>query len=446
MAPELALHVLRRHTGTPAGIFPTLETALLNTTHRSDTAALTHQHHTSSGTPQRWKVLWATFLTYFFDSFDLMVLAIAMPVLLKVLAISLPEGGLLGSATMLGAMIGSVLFGLIAENYGRRFALVLALCWLGVGMGAVYFIDGWLPWMALRFLTGLAIGGVWGPCAALIADHWAPQYRGRAVSFVFSSFAIGAVIAALVGRWAMAVQWQWLFVAGAASIPAALLVHRMIPPDRQRTPKSGQTAKSGVAFGAIFAGDLARITLPATLISIVNLAGYWGAAFWIPTFLIQERGLSMTTMLGFSFVMYVGMFFGFQFFGLLADKIGRRRAMMTAFIVCAISIAIYIVVQHPMFLFWWGAVVGFALCGAGGILGAYYAELFPAHLRAYAGGFCWNMGRIGAMLAPFTIGVIGKTSGLQAGLAVTCVIYLVGAVMLFLLPETYQPKEGVAAK
>jgi AAHS family cis,cis-muconate transporter-like MFS transporter len=99
-----------------------------------------------------------------------------------------------------------------------------------------------------------------------------------------------------------------------------------------------------------------------------------------------------------------------------------------------------------MFLFWWGAVVGFALCGAGGILGAYYAELFPQHLRAYAGGFCWNMGRIGAMIAPFTIGVVGKTNGLQAGLAVTCVIYLVGAVMLFLLPETYQPKEEVAAK
>jgi MFS family permease len=419
---------------------------LANTTLGGDTADLTDRYSTVSGTPQRWRVLWATFLTYFFDSFDLMVLAIAMPVLLKVLAITLPEGGLLGSATMLGAMIGSVVFGLIAENYGRRFALVLALCWLGIGMGAVYFIDGWLPWMALRFLTGLAIGGVWGPCAALIADHWAPQYRGRAVSFVFSSFAIGAIVAALVGRWVMAMQWQWLFVAGAASIPVALLVHRLIPPDSQKSPTPSQAIKSGIGLGAIFAGDLARITLPATLISMVNLAGYWGAAFWIPTFLTKERGLSVTTMLGFSFVMYVGMFFGFQFFGLLADKIGRRRSMMTAFIVCAVSIAIYIVVEHPMFLFWWGAVVGFALCGAGGILGAYYAELFPDHLRAYAGGFCWNMGRIGAMIAPFTIGVVGKTNGLQAGLAVTCVIYLVGAVMLFLLPETYQPKEEVAAK
>ncbi len=145
-------------------------------------------------------------------------------------------------------------------------------------------------------------------------------------------------------------------------------------------------------------------------------------------------------MLGFSVVMYVGMFFGFQFFGLLADKIGRRRAMMAAFALCAVAIALYILVQNPTFLFWWGAVVGFALCGSGGILGAYYAELFPEHVRAYAGGFCWNMGRIGAIAAPFTIGAIGKTYGLQTGLMLTCGIYLVGAIMLLLLPETYAGK------
>jgi MFS family permease len=146
-------------------------------------------------------------------------------------------------------------------------------------------------------------------------------------------------------------------------------------------------------------------------------------------------------MLGFSFVMYVGMFIGFQFFGMLADLIGRRRSMMAAFGLCAVAIGVYIVVLNPVFLFWWGFVVGFGLCGAGGILGAYYAELFPERVRAYAGGFCWNMGRIGAMLAPYTIGVIGKSYGLQFGLAVTCAVYVVGTAMMLLLPETFQRRQ-----
>ena len=393
------------------------------------------------GSVHRWKVLWAGFVAYLFDSYDLMVLAIAMPVLLKVLDISLPDGGLLGSATGLGAMLGSIVFGLIAENRGRRFSLILALVWLGVGMGAVYLVDTWSSWMILRFFTGLAIGGVWGPCSALIAEHWAPHYRARAASFVFSSFAIGAVVASFVGRWIITVDWRLLFAFGAISIPFALIVLRLIPPDSKTGERKRDTAATKVGLTTIFSDKLAQITLPATLVSIVNLAGYWGAAFWIPTFLTRERGLDVTTMLGFSIVMYVGMFFGFQFFGLLADKIGRRRAMMAAFALCAVAIALYILVQNPTFLFWWGAVVGFGLCGAGGILGAYYAELFPEHVRAYAGGFCWNMGRIGAIAAPFTIGVLGKTYGLQTGLLVTCGIYLVGAVMLLLLPETYTGKE-----
>lgn len=397
-----------------------------------------------NGTRYRWPVLWATFVTYLFDSYDLMVLAIAMPVLLKVLNITLPEGGLLGSATMLGAMAGSVLFGLIAENYGRRFALLLSLVWLGIGMGAVYFMDSWTHWMVLRFVTGIAIGGIWGPCAALIAEHWSPEYRGRAASFVFSSFAIGAVLASLVGRLVLHVEWQWLFVAGTVSIPVALLVIRLVPPDPERTaPAAGNPGKSRVGIGAIFEGGLAKTTFLATLVSIVNLAGYWGAAFWIPTFLTKERGLSLTAMTGFSFVMYLGMFLGFQFFGVLSDWIGRRRAMIAAFVTVAAAVAVYIVVRHPLFLFWWGIVVGFGLCGSGGVLGAYYAELFPERIRAYAGGFCWNMGRVGAALAPFTIGYIGKVHGLQMGLAVTCVIYILGAAMLLLLPETFKGRRSV---
>jgi len=404
--------------------------------------------HESTGSPQRWRVLWATFAAYLFDSYDLTVLALALPVLLKLLGMSLPEAGLLGTATALGAMAGGVVFGLIAENFGRRLALVAALVWLGLGMAAVYAVDSWGGWMVLRFVTGLAIGGVWGPCAALIAQHWSAEHRGRAASFVFSSFAIGAAVAAAVGRLVLGTHWQWLFVGGAMSIPAAVLCWYLIPRDSAPASVEAGAAAAGprpearVGVGAIFAPGVAPITLAATLVSIVNLAGYWGAAFWIPTFLTRERGLDVSTMLGFQFVQYLGMFIGFQFFGWLADAAGRRRSMMAAFATCAVSIGVYIVVRDPGFLFWWGAVVGFGLCGAGGILGAYYAELFPPRIRAYAGGFCWNMGRIGSIAAPFTMGVIGKSYGLQYGLAVTCAIYAAGVLVLLLLPETFRREAG----
>jgi MFS family permease len=398
------------------------------------------------GTDRRWPVLWAAFATYLLDSYDLIVLAIAMPVLLRVLDITLPQGGLIGSATMAGAMIGSVVFGLIAENRGRRTALIVALLWLGAGMGAVYLAHNLGLWMALRCLTGLAIGGIWGPCSALIAEHWSPQYRGRAASFVLSSFAVGAVMASFAGRILLDTDWRLLFLLGTISIPFALFVARLVPPDRP----AGKTGDGGKAAGKvgiadIFKGGVGKTTVLATLVSLINLAGYWGAAYWIPTFLTRERGLSLTMMADFSLVMYVGMFFGFQFFGFLADRIGRRRAMIAAFGTIAGAVWVYIVVKDPLFLFWWGIVVGFGLPGVGGVLGAYFAELFPERIRAYAGGFCWNMGRIGAVLAPYTIGEIGSRYGLATGLAVTGVVYVIGAFSLLLLPETFGGASKVEA-
>jgi MFS family permease len=392
------------------------------------------------GSAYRWRVLWAAFFSYLVDSYDLVVLAIAMPVLLKVLAISLPEGGLLGSATMLGAIAGSVVFGLLAENRGKRFALILCLVWLGAGMAAVVLVSGWGQWMALRFLTGLAIGGLWGPCSALVAEHWAPAFRARAASFVYSSFAVGAVVASLAGRLVLGPSWRLLFLAGACSVPLALVVALLVPRGKGADAGAPAPARRGVGVGAIFGKALISTTILATLVSFFNLAGYWGVAYWVPTFLVMERGFSLSAMADFSLFMYAGMFAGFQLFGMLADKAGRRPAMMAAFLLVSLSVAVFLISRNRLFLFFWGGVVGVGVSGVAAAVGAYYAELFPEHLRAYAGGFCWNAGRIGAVLAPYTIGYIGKAHGLTTGLAITCIINLMGIVVLCFLPETLEKR------
>jgi MFS family permease len=149
-------------------------------------------------------------------------------------------------------------------------------------------------------------------------------------------------------------------------------------------------------------------------------------------------------MANFQLVMWVGMFIGYQCFGLISDRFGRRTAMIFAFLLMAFAVSIYLIVPNPMFLFWWGMVVGFGLSGVLGVVGAYYSELFPDRIRAYAGGFCFNVGRVGAILAPYTVGAIGRAYGLQIGLATNVVIFLLGAFTLLFLPETLQKKAPVA--
>jgi MFS family permease len=406
-------------------------------------AQLTPFEH-PSGTVARWKVLAATFISYLYDSFDLLILAISMPVLIKVLGITLPQGGLLASSTMIGAAIGSIVLGVVAENKGRKFALVISLALFGVGTGCVYFIDTWEHWMILRFLTGIAIGGVWGPCVALISQHWVPKYRARASAFMLSTFAIGAVAAAFVGRLVLSIDWRLLFLVGATSAVAAIYVWWAVPNDAPNVKSESkvQDARKKIGIASIMVGETRKRLIMATVLNIFIMGGYWGAATWIPTYLTTERGLSLIMMANFSVFMYIGMFFGYQFFGYLGDKYGRRKSLMCAFLVCVISIPLYIVVDNGTFLFWWGMIVGFGYGGPFGVVGAYFAELFPEDVRALAGGFCFNVGRIGAVLAPFTVGVLGKMYGLNVGLIIASCMSVVGLIVLLFIPETANLSES----
>lgn len=397
-----------------------------------------------SGTRQRWPVLIATFLAYFYDSFDLAILSIAMPVLIKVLNIDLASGGLLASATMIGAAAGSIILGIVAENRGRKFALVLSLAWFGIGTGLIYLVSSYGEWLALRCLTGIAIGGVWGPCVALVANHWTPKYRARASGFMLSTFAIASVAAALIGRFVLNLDWRLLFAAGATAVIAAFFVLVMIPDDSASVKAKTKSAGQGVGLGTIFSGPIAKYTILGTLLNVANMGGYWGAASWIPTYLTKVRGLSLTQMADFSMVMYVGMFCGYQGFAYLGDKVGRKKAMIASFCLDVVAIPLYLIIPDAQFLFWWGAVVGFGFGGVFGLMGSFYAELFPERVRALAGGFCFNVGRLGAVAAPYTVGLIGQTYGLDVGLGIVPVIFASAIVVMLFLPETI--KEGTTAE
>lgn len=385
--------------------------------------------------PYRWKVLSGTFLTYFYDSYDLAILAVAMPILIKMLHIDLGLGGFLASATMIGAAAGSIIFGIIAENYGRRLAIVFSLLEFGIGTAAVYFVNSWAWWMVLRFLTGVGIGGVWGPCVALLANHWPARYMARANCFMLSTFAIGWIAASLAGRLMFDYDWRYIFLLGSTSILAAAYVWRVLPADAPQI-KADTGAVQKVKLSSIFEKPIARRTLLATFQNACQMGGFWGAATWIPTFLIHERGLALSDMTAFLALLYIGMFFGYQVFGYIGDTLGRRNAIALCFLIDCFTIPAYLLVSNITFLFWFGPVMGMAFGGVYGLTGAFYAELFPERIRALAGGFCFNVGRMGAVIAPFTVGFLGQVYGLKAGIIASPVIFAIGLLVTMQLPET----------
>lgn len=388
------------------------------------------------GSPQRWRVLIATFLAYFYDSYDLLILSIAMTAIMASLDINLAQGGLLVSANMIGAMVGSIVLGIVAENKGRRFTIILSCVWFGVATFPIIFIQHYGVWLVLRFFVGFGIGGVFGPAIAILSDHWKAEYRARANSLMLSTFALGGIAAALLGALTLKIDWRILFMVGVTSIICGVICYFMIPNDNVKKDKATEAAKKEkVTIGSLFTKDIAKTTILALLLNFVYMSGYWGVNFWIPTYLKTIRGLDLTLMGKFTFVVYTGMFFGYLVWASLADKIGRKKVIIICFIYDAIAVLLYLIVPDSV-AFVWGAVVGFGFGGIFGVMGSYYAELFPARIRALGGGFCFNVGKLGGVLAPFTVGVIGDSYGLVTGMSITPVIFAIGIAVIAFLPET----------
>ena len=393
----------------------------------------------AAGSSKRWTVLFWTFVAYFYDSLDLAILAICMPVIIKTMNITLPQAGLLASATMIGAALGSILFGWIADNKGRRVSAEWGLVCFGVFTAIVYFVDSWGTFMVTRFIAGLGIGGIWGPCAALVAEHWHARYRARAESFMLSTFALGSLFAALMGTFMLSLyDWRWIFVVGGTAVIAAIFIHIYVPESKKFTVETNdkQQPLQKIRLADLFSPENRRLTILATLASACQMGGYWGVNSWIPTFLVKERRLSLAYMGMWNIMIFTGSFIGYHVYAYIADKIGRKKALMIAFTADAIIVPLYVFVPSAEVLFWLGPVMGLSFGGVFGLFGSFFTELFPEKIRALSGGFCFNMGRLGAVIAPYTVGVLAAKLGLSMGIVLAAIIFALGVAVMTFLPET----------
>jgi MFS family permease len=384
----------------------------------------------------------AGFVSYGFDAMDFMMLALALPAIMKEWHLSLSQAGLLGTAGMIGVAVSSVLIGWYSDNFGRRRALLTSIVLFGCFTAAIALAGNWWQVMALRFMAGLGLGGLWGVVATYIAETWPASSRGRTVGFVLSSWPIGVIVAAAVaGRVLPHYGWRILFAFGATALLAALYVLIFVPESQVWREQQARRLPGAprVSIAEIFGPGVARLTLLGTAAASCVLTGYWGANTWLPTYLQQERGLSAVQMTNFVIMLNVGMFAGYQLFGLLADRIGRRSALIVCFLGATVLLPLYAAAREPHLLFWLGPVVGlfFAYTGP---LGSYFPSLYPTRMRSLGAGFCFNVGRGVAAFAPYVLGKLGSQIGLSASIALCALGFLGAALVMFVMPEA----EGLA--
>ncbi|MDF2682723.1 MAG: transporter [Brevibacillus sp.] len=394
----------------------------------------------------KWHTLFGSFFSYTLDAMDFMFLALALPVIIKEWNMSLGDAGLLGTSTLIGVGLSSVVLGWFSDNYGRRRALLVSLGIFGLFTVAIAVSQTWEQFMVLRFLAGLGLGGVWGIASAYVSETWSAKHRARATSFVLSAWPVGYGLAALLAAVILPrYGWRALFACGLASLLAMIYIYYFVPESKawqenksKRERELNRPAK--VSVKELFSGGLAKRTILATLVSCCTLTAYWGINTWLPTYLTKERGLSVDMMGMFLIVINVGMFIGYQLFGYVADKIGRKKICILSFFGAAIMIPLYVFTENVTVLFWMGPLL-FLFFSQAGVFGAYFSELYPTHLRSMGAGFCFNVGRGLSAFAPFLLGHIATQYSLGTGFALCAITLIIGAVITLFLPETTTSRE-----
>jgi MFS family permease len=393
------------------------------------------------GSPQARKALIAGGLGWMLDAFDVTLFAMALPAIRAELGLSASAGGILGSATLVAAAAGGVLFGWIADRYGRTRALMLSVALYSVFTAACGFAQNFTHFLIFRTILGFGMGGEWASGAALVSESWPAVHRGKALGMMQSGWAIGYAAAALVnGLVQPAYGWRAVFFVGILPAFFTLWVRRSVEEPRIWTDASRVTSSAG-GLSSIFRAPLGGLTLALTLMNTCTLFAWWGFYLWLPTYLTQATaqggvGLKLGSSSAFILVMQAGMWCGYVTFGFVSDRIGRKRTYVAYLLTAAVLLFIYVSVRAPLILLALGPFVAFFATGYFSGFGAVTAEIYPTAIRASAQGFTYNIGRVVSAGAPWLVGSLAQTHGFGTALSVCCLAFLLAAFAWIWIPET----------
>ena len=386
-----------------------------------------------------WRALAAAQAGWMLDAMDFLLFTYAVIQIREEFSLSRPMMGALTSVALVASAAGGIVFGHLADRIGRVRAMtysILLYSGATAGLataGAVWQLIAW------RILVGIGMGGEWSAGSVLVAETWPAEHRAKAMGIMQSGWAIGALFAAAISALVLEpFGWRVLFVIGVLPALAAFVIRKKVEEPQIWRERDRAAGRWRDMFGRAYI----RRTAIATMLASSVLIAYWGLVTWLPAFLASPvseggAGLNITRSATWLIVVQIGAFLGYVTFGWIADRIGRRPAFTLFMIGATAVVPIFAFgARSPFTLLLIGPLVGYFAHGYFSLFGAMLSELFPTSIRASAQGFCYNAGRLASAGAPLAIGSAAQTYGLGAAIAASATFFALGAVLIWLLPET----------
>ncbi|MER5256519.1 MFS transporter [Streptomyces sp. NPDC002855] len=399
----------------------------------------------------------------FFEAFDQLLIAYALPGLRQEWDLSTSAATLLLTVGSIGMLIGALLSGRLADRIGRVKVIALCIALSSVANLALSVSTSPDAFMALRFVQGLAIGGEVPVAATFIAEITRSHQRGRFVLLYELVFPAGLTVGALVAAWVVPILgWRWMYAIAALPGLLCILVQRRVPESPRWLADHGRADEAAAVMTGIeteveritgkplppvaevlpveapapgegasglrglFSGRYRRRTL---IIGVLWFTGYfvnYGITSWLPTIYQNRYDLSLSDALLYSTVTSCAGLLGCLVAALTVDRLGRRKVITG----CLGGAAVMLVALAaagagtPVQVLVWTSLAAVFFFGSNICLYLYTPELFPTRMRALGSSVGGAMNRLGVILGPIVVGVV------YAGGNVSTVFVMLGAVAL----------------
>jgi SHS family lactate transporter-like MFS transporter len=380
----------------------------------------------------------AGFLGWTLDAFDFFILTYVLTRVAADFHKSVADMALTLTASLIMRPVGAAIFGLIADRYGRRLPLMLDLVFYSVIEVFSGLAPNYTTFLVLRLLYGIGMGGEWGVGASLAMESVPAKWRGILSGILQEGYAFGNLLAALA-FWTVFPHWGWrpMFFIGGLPALLALFVRAKV-----KESNAWKATASNIDWKTYFRAATAnwkRFLYLVLLMAVMGLASH-GTQDLYPTFLQHQLHFNTRSTAIVSVISMLGAMVGGIIVGFYSDRSGRRRAMVTSFLLALLLIPLWVFSPTIVALVSMGAfLMQLMIQGAWGVIPAHLNELSPGALRGFFPGFAYQVGILLASAAPYLEALATRRlTYAQAMGAFAAAVFVVGVVVIAAGPEAHR--------
>ncbi|NHB57319.1 MFS transporter [Acinetobacter shaoyimingii] len=414
-----------------------------------------------------WKLAFIfAFVSLVIDGVDIMLLSFSLTSLKAEFGLSSFQAGMLGSSSLAGMALGGITGGWACDKFGRVRTIAWSVVFFSIMTCILGFTQTYEQFMILRFIGAFGLGSLYMACNTLMAEYVPTKYRTTVLGTLQTGQTVGYIVATLLaGAIIPDHGWRMLFYVTIIPAAFALIFMRFIP-----EPASWQEAKieqlkrkeqniiqpqvqisattkapSESIYKRIFSHQQHRKMFLLWMTTAAFLQfGYYGVNNWMPTYLETELNMNFKALTGYMVGAYTAMILGKIIAGYAADKLGRRVTFVFGTVSTAAFLPVIIFFNTPDNIAYLLITFGFLYGIPYGVNATYMAETFSTDVRGTAIGGAYNMGRLGAAVAPATIGIIAAGGSFTMAFIVMGGAYFIAGVIpgLFIRERQYDPQQS----